>query len=84
LEQQLLFESVDFRRNATMRRCPRCGEQYDHEIAILREEGVEIAYAHIDAEGGVDMCHSDVLDLPRPYVYDEESHTVYGTSEVRD
>ncbi len=67
-----------------MKRCPRCGEPYDHEIAILRDEGVEIAFAHIDEGGAVDMCHSDVLELPRPYIYDEQTKTVYGGSEVRE
>jgi hypothetical protein len=65
-------------------RCPRCFRPYDHEIAILREDGVEIAYAHVDSQGCVDMCHSDALELPRPYVYDEATRTVFGGSGVRD
>lgn len=67
-----------------MRECPRCGRPYDHEIAILREEGVEIAYAHGSCDGSVDMCHSDTLELPRPYVYDEEHRMIFGSSGVLD
>lgn len=64
--------------------CPRCGRRYHHEIAILRSDGVERAFAHVGAGGEVDMCHSDVLALPQPYAYDESTHTIFRNSEVRD
>lgn len=67
-----------------MHPCPRCGRPYDHEIAILRPEGVELAFAHIGEGGEVDMCHSDALELPRPYRYDEGTRTVFGATEVLD
>jgi hypothetical protein len=67
-----------------MTRCPRCGRPYHHEITILREAGVEIAFAHVGAEGEVDMCHSNDHDLPRPYVYDEATHTIFSASEVHE
>lgn len=64
--------------------CPRCGRPYHHEIAILREDGVETAFAHIGPDGEVDMCHSDMLALPQPYIYDEDSRTIFRGSEVRE
>ena len=67
-----------------MRTCPRCGRPYHHEIAILREDGVETAFAHEGAEGEVDMCHSNALELPNPYAYDESTHTIFRTTEVRE
>lgn len=66
-----------------MHHCPRCGRPVDAEIAILRSTGVERAFGHFGEDGVVDMCHSDEFDLPRPYVYDEVTQTVYGVSEVR-
>lgn len=66
-----------------MPKCPRCFREYDHEIVILREDGVEIAYAHLDGEGGIDMCHSNEHDLPRPYEYDEATRTIFRSSEVQ-
>ena len=62
--------------------CPRCGRRYHHEISILRDDGIETAFAHIGDEGEVDMCHSDVLALPQPYFYDECTRTVFRRSEV--
>ncbi len=63
--------------------CPRCGRPVDAEITILRETGAELAYGHYSEDGAVDMCHSDDLELPRPYVYDEETQTVYGVQEAQ-
>jgi Glu-tRNA(Gln) amidotransferase subunit E-like FAD-binding protein len=67
-----------------MKKCPICGRPVDAEITILRRTGTELAYAHHNADGAVDMCHSDELDLPRPYVYDEATQTVYGVSATKD
>jgi hypothetical protein len=67
-----------------MKRCPRCGRRYEHEITILREDGVEIAYAHIGDDDEVDMCHAGDNELPRPYVYDEVTRTIFRSTGVCD
>jgi hypothetical protein len=64
-----------------MATCPRCGREIDVEITILRDSGTELAYGHYGEDGAVDMCHSDDQELPRPYVYDEDTQTVYGVDE---
>jgi hypothetical protein len=71
-------------REKTLKNCPRCGRPVDAEITILRSTGTELAYAHYCEDGAVDMCHSDEIDLPRPYVYDEATQTVYGVTAARD
>jgi hypothetical protein len=87
LERDVLSWSHQFvhegaQKEMDMDTCPRCGRPVDARIAILRDTGVELAYGHHTEDGAVDMCHSDEIELPRPYVYDEATQTVYGVREV--